>query len=170
MGDVTMTATQAAAALGVSADTVRRRVRRGEFSAHRDGQGRLLVTIPGALQADSGSFPDDAGTCRRPAGEDDDGAGELQALQAELQALQAVLAEVRGERDALRQQVIEHAHERERWHERLREAHLLLAQRPALPAPHSVADPANLSPDEPVANLAMGPRPWWLRWWPWGQS
>jgi len=36
---------QAADHLGVSADTVRRRIRRGELAARRDSRGRLLVDV-----------------------------------------------------------------------------------------------------------------------------
>jgi excisionase family DNA binding protein len=156
MGDVTMTATQAAAVLGVSADTLRRRVRRGELTAHRDRHGRLLVTVPSTVQADAGTDHTEDRACRQPAGDEVEDAGAVQALQAEMQALEALLTEVRGERDALRQQVVEHAREREQWHERLREAHLLLAQRPALPSP--AAEAPNL-----VSN-SNEVRPWWQRW------
>jgi len=42
--DVTLE--QAAIALGVSVDTVRRRIRLGQLSAHRDAGGRSRVAVP----------------------------------------------------------------------------------------------------------------------------
>jgi excisionase family DNA binding protein len=44
MPDVTLE--QAAIALGVSVDTVRRRIRLGQLSAHRDAGGRSRVAVP----------------------------------------------------------------------------------------------------------------------------
>lgn len=42
-----MTISEAAVALGVSADTVRRRVQRGELQATQDERGRMLVSLDG---------------------------------------------------------------------------------------------------------------------------
>jgi hypothetical protein len=64
-------------------------------------------------------------------------------------ALALALAEVRGERDRLVAKL-------ERVPERLREAHVLLAQERALPAP-SVDQ-------EPSSHRESLPRPWWSRW------
>jgi hypothetical protein len=145
---VEYTATEAAAVLGISADSLRRRIRQGTVQARRDGQGRLVVELP----ADAGA-PQAAPSV---AGAPPASAGGVQALQAELQALRAVLVEIRSERDALRLQVAVHAQERHQWHERLREAHVLAAQRPALSA--EVASTA-----EPTPAPAL---PWWRKWWP----
>ncbi len=43
----TMTISEAAVALGVSADTVRRRVQRGELQATQDERGRMVVSLDG---------------------------------------------------------------------------------------------------------------------------
>jgi excisionase family DNA binding protein len=43
-----VTLEQAAVVLGVSVDTVRRRVRLGQLTAHRDPTGRSLVAVPAA--------------------------------------------------------------------------------------------------------------------------
>ncbi|MHB8574046.1 MAG: hypothetical protein ACYDCQ_01820 [Dehalococcoidia bacterium] len=43
-----VTLEQAAVVLGVSVDTVRRRVRLGQLTAHRDATGRSLVAVPAA--------------------------------------------------------------------------------------------------------------------------
>jgi excisionase family DNA binding protein len=42
---------EAAAVLGVSVDTIRRRVRKGQLTATHDAEGRLLVEIPAAMHA-----------------------------------------------------------------------------------------------------------------------
>src|SRR3954454_12586556 len=42
---------EAAAVLGVSVDTIRRRVRRGQLAATHDAEGRVLVEVPAARQA-----------------------------------------------------------------------------------------------------------------------
>ncbi|GEM_PF-665111 len=40
-----LTITEAAAALGVSVDTVRRRIKSGEMEAHQDSRGKYLVAV-----------------------------------------------------------------------------------------------------------------------------
>lgn len=113
-----MTLAAAATAYGIGPDTIRRRIRRGELLAYQDDYRRLLI----AVNTGAGALP--------PGGPPDrQVAADVQALRARVQTLQAVLAEVRGERDLLRQQVGEHVHERERWHNRLSEAHHLIEDR-----------------------------------------
>ena len=134
-----------AAALGISADTIQRRIRRGELLAYRDhGRLRLAVnTGAGALVAGDAT--------------DRQAAGNVHALQARVQMLQAVLDETRGERDILRQQLVEHVHDRERWHTRLSEAHRLIAQR------------SQVQGETRAILERRPPQPrWWARlWWWW---
>jgi hypothetical protein len=85
-------------------------------------------------------------------------------VAAELATARAVLAAVEGERDHLRAQVTALTERLAAEQERVREAHVLLAQlaqRPALPAPTpGQADTPDVPPADP-------PRPWWaaLLWW-----
>lgn len=66
---------QAAALLGVSTDTIRRRIRRGELQARQDGRGRLLVLLADGEEAHA------------------------------LQPLEELVAELRRERDRLEREL-----------------------------------------------------------------
>ncbi len=51
-----LTIPEAAAALGVSTDTVRRRIRHGDLSATKDGKGRLRVRLAPGQGSGPGAF------------------------------------------------------------------------------------------------------------------
>src|SRR5688500_2438517 len=136
---------EAAAALGVSVDTIRRRVKRGELAAHADGQGRLLVALPDdAMQPPStaSSAAEHAPSSAVQAAEQvlssaqHDAQQRLaDAQQARLEALRdqldAAQSEVSFLRDELRRRDDGHEREREQWHERLHEALAALAMQRA---------------------------------------
>jgi excisionase family DNA binding protein len=85
-----LTIAEAATALGVSVDTVRRRIRRGDLRARRDEHGRYLIT----LEMDSAETP----AAKRARGAEAE-------TERELTHTREVLAEVRRQRDQLEQQV-----------------------------------------------------------------
>ncbi len=151
--------TDAAAALGVSVETIRRRVKRGQLAARHDGEGRVWITLPDTARQETGpclatATPGD-GHCQA---EDQQG-----VLHAMLDATQRELETVKGEVAFLRDELRRRSDEITVWQERLREAHLLAAQRPALPAPHH-------EPPAPPATPGTAPppdHPWWRRWLPW---
>ncbi len=78
-----VTVAQAAAALGVSTDTVRRRVQRGQLQESRDARGRLLVDLTGI--AAIGPLPASAA------------AAEIAHLREQIENLQLELATRREE-------------------------------------------------------------------------
>lgn len=78
-----LTITQAAGALGVSDDTIRRRIESGKLQARTDEHGRRWVILPDAEAAHA----------------TEDGAAKPEA------ASEALLTQVAGERDQLREQV-----------------------------------------------------------------
>jgi excisionase family DNA binding protein len=166
---------EAAAILGVSVDTVRRRVRQGKLPARHDAEGRLLVEVPSSARQDAlhsarqesepawqvpGNGHADArqvlgGESKSADSADLAALPDTAQLAADLAHAQALIGELRHQRDQLEGEVAA-------LHERLREAHLLAAQRPALAA---AAEAGELF-TESVNN----PRPWWRRWWPWGRE
>ena len=90
-----LTVTQAAARLGVSRDTVLRRIKRGQLQFRQDVNGRYLVEIPG----------------NAPAGASDaTGAISGDALRRELDWFRAQLEEAATERAELRR-LLAQAHE-----------------------------------------------------------
>lgn len=127
---------EAAALLGVTPETLRKRLWRGQVPGVKlDGQ--WFVTLSGTEQ-------DGAGLTAGPvpdAPEQDAGPSVTEQDSAPL------VAQLQSENAWLRDQV-------EALHERLREAHVLLAQERALPAP---AAEAQICGNEPA-------RPWYLRW------
>jgi hypothetical protein len=115
---------EAARRLGTNVDAVRKRIRRGSLTAHKQGDRWLVVLPTGQDAAELGldSNQDPARTAN---------------LERELEHTRALLTEVRGERDFLRQQVADAAEERRRL-----QASLLAAQLstpPSLPAPSEPA-------------------------------
>lgn len=84
-----MTIPEAAAALGVSTDTIRRRIIRGELRARRDERGRYLVTIEGPPTA----------TAQGPV------AAEQAHLRLELDYSRQILEELRHQRKILEDQL-----------------------------------------------------------------
>lgn len=80
---------EAAHLLGVSTDTIRRRIERGDLPAHKDARGRWVIEVDESMIAPPPAPAVDVGTQRE----------ELIRLRAENQALQALLDEVRSSRD-----------------------------------------------------------------------
>ena len=108
---------QAAIVLGVSVDTVRRRIRLGQLPAHRDGGGRRVVTVPAAPV-----LPDDVERLRQHERD------QVEALQRDNAHLAELVAELRRQlqgwelqNEALREQLRSAG-------EAQRELHRLLAQ------------------------------------------
>ncbi len=88
-----VTLEQAAIVLGVSVDTVRRRVRLGQLQAHRDGAGRRLVTVPAAP-----ARPEDVERLLQRERE------QVEALQRDNAHLTELVAELRRQRQQLEAQ------------------------------------------------------------------
>jgi excisionase family DNA binding protein len=159
---------EAAAVLGVSVDTVRRKIRKGQLTAAHDTEGRVLVEVPPAMHP-AGQPPADAMQAAVQAAE-----AAWQAPSSPPEPAQQVpstdallLEEVRRQRDQLADQVAA-LRERLNFAERSIQAHqqgeaelrrLLAAalQQRALAAPSENRSEAK----------SAEPSPWWARWWPW---
>ena len=99
-----LTLIEAGAALGISPDAVRMRIKRGSMQAEKDAEGRWLVWVDveqAAAEREAEREPGAAGE-REPERE-----GELsaEALQARVAVLEARLEAIESERDFLRKQV-----------------------------------------------------------------
>lgn len=81
---------EAARLLGVSTDTIRRRIERRDLPAHKDASGRWLIDLDDSLVVPQAAPP------TQLAGSDRE---DLIRLRAENQALQMLLEEVRTSRD-----------------------------------------------------------------------
>ncbi len=90
MPDVTLE--QAAMVLGVSVDTVRRRIRLGQLTAHREATGRSLVTVPAAP-----ALPADIDRLRQQERD------QFDALKRDCAHLSETLHELRREQAQLRE-------------------------------------------------------------------
>lgn len=90
MPDVTLE--QAAMVLGVNVDTVRRRIRLGQLTAHREATGRSLVTVPAAP-----ALPADIDRLRQRERE------QFDALQRDYDHLNEIVCELRREQEQLRE-------------------------------------------------------------------
>jgi DNA-binding transcriptional MerR regulator len=98
-----MTLIDAGAALGISPDAVRMRIKRGSMQAEKDEDGRWLVWVDveqAAAEREAEREPDAAGERE---GERDELSAE--ALRARIGELERRLEELREERDFLRRQV-----------------------------------------------------------------
>jgi hypothetical protein len=124
----------AAVALGVSGDTVRRRVRRGELPSRHDERGRLIVELPAATSPPADAEPG-------PAVE----ASEL------LAALRARIAELERDRDQWRGQA----------QMSIASLQQLTAALPRLHDPADYVDGA--SDPATMAHTAPRRRRWWQR-------
>lgn len=148
---------EAAASLGVSDDTIRRRTRRKLLSSRVTEDGRLEVEIPDAVQPSA------------PAEHDAASAQQIAALTAEVAGLRALVAEkdarieaMTAEVDAARRQAEAAAVDR---HELL-----LLTQRQQITiesllpklAPPEDTGATNVAGGE---NAPPGQRKTWWRWW-----
>lgn len=143
MAEVTIA--QAAASLGVSDDTIRRRIKAGELDAREDERGRKIVTLP--------DEPPSAATAT-------DGASTSTANH-----IQEWLADVRAERDRLAEQVRFLAQQLDASTTAQSQLRELLAREQsrtlALPAPHGAqqedATAPHPAPQEPARQR------WWER-------
>jgi excisionase family DNA binding protein len=81
---------EAARLLGVSTDTIRRRIERRDLPAHKDASGRWLIDLDDSLVV-----PPAPPVAEMPSGERE----ELIRLRAENEALHVLLDEVRTSRD-----------------------------------------------------------------------
>ena len=168
----------AAARLGLTVDGVYKRIKRGRLRVQRiDGRTLVVLDSP-SIQVDTAA-PTDGHVDGRTDGLDGHVHSRLGAAEQDCEPDPAVLLAgeqttplvaqlqsentwLRGELEAWRAQLealqARHAAEISAWHERLREAHVLLAQRPALPAGGEIS---------PGATKDAPPRPWWSRWLWW---
>lgn len=149
---------EAATALGVSADTIRRRIKRGELQSRRTAEGRVLVTMPDDIdQADGATARPPV---QMPAGPDP------ASLAAELAHVKELLDEVRNHREELSGLVATLQQDRQRDAEERAELRRLLANaqqqvQRLLPAPaDAVQEPA--VPGATVQQVP-GKRSWWQR-------
>jgi excisionase family DNA binding protein len=125
---------EAAGALGVSLDTVKRRVRRGDLPARRDGRGWWLVQVPDtAPEAPPQAAPD---------------ADVVQGLLAHITELTRHLDEAAKERAELRRLL----------------AHAMQAQTALQALTGEVTSLVSDPPTAPDMPIAATRRPWWRRW------
>lgn len=165
--------------LGVSLDTMRRRVRRGDLPARRDGRGRLLVTIEMVPPASAPGDTGDGQVPRHASGGKGAAPGRAYAglLGTEGEASAGVmqlLIEVQAHRDqavrqvealnaqvaALTRQLDDAAVERAELRRLLAQA---LTMQQALPAGPADA-PVVASPSDTKVPTARLSRPWWQLW------
>lgn len=146
MADLTIS--EAAAALGVSVDTIRRKIKRGELTAHQDSRGKYLVSV------------DSSAAAAAPAGPSA-GPADTARLRLELEQAENMIEELRHQREVLeaelqgtRQAMQEAATERAELRRLLGNAQMLQMVR-ALPAP------AETQP----AVVATAPAEKHRRWW-----
>jgi hypothetical protein len=132
-----LTLPQAAAALGVSVDTVRRRVKAGTLPSRTGESGRLLVDLPSNSTA--GEPPAEQQTAVQPP----------EPAQQELAHVRELLEEIRLDRDYLRERLQIADQERE-------QLRILLGNAQHLPALQSGS--ADAAQQDAVQD--------WRRWWP----
>lgn len=159
---------QAADQLGVSVDTVRRRIRRGELPARRDSRGRLLVDMANVaadaqpMQPTHAYAPAaDEPSTHRPTDVErqrDQLEGQVRALNEHVAALTRQLDEAAEERRELRQLLAGAMRQ-------------LPAGEPAstVPTPErptvaTRADSAAAAADRESAPTRQARRPWWRFW------
>ena len=94
-----MTLTDAGAALGISPDAVRMRVKRGTMRGEKDAEGRWLVWV-NTEAAEAEREPDASGEREPESGEQ-----SAEALRARIGELERRLEELSEERDFLRTQL-----------------------------------------------------------------
>ena len=120
---------EAAAHLGLTPETLRKRLWRGQVPGEkRDGQWYVILAAPLAGQDGAGPRVPEQDCVQ-------DTAGQGQDNEQDDAGPAALVAELRDRVAFLEAELARRDEEIAAWHDRLREAHLLLAQRPALPAP-----------------------------------
>jgi hypothetical protein len=142
-----LTIPQAAARLGVSVDTVKRRCKRGALRCRRTAEGRVLVELDGDPNVEDAAQP--RGSAPQVQG---DAFNNVKGILARLEAVTA-------ERDWLRRRVESAEAERHELRVLLGAAQQSMAA--ALPAPQDAPHPAVRTTDsaEPGTH-----RPWWRFW------
>jgi hypothetical protein len=148
----------AAARLGLTPDAVRLRLRRGKTLQGRK-QGREWYVLLDDASSDATGHATDHDRSSDVNGDVPDATTDADASRPVTNDLVDELqSEVQFLRDELRAQREQHAAAVVAWQERLREAHVLLAQRPALPAP-----------SEAIREETSHLPPWWslARWRAW---
>jgi excisionase family DNA binding protein len=164
------TVAQAARRLGLSERGIRRRIETGTLAAERTAHGWRITADALAAAMDASQDGTEAalgGTASAANGteaaEGGTGAAFVPPDTAErLAVAEAVLAEVRGERDELRERLRQAEQERA-------ELRRLLAgalQRPALAPGIRQAD-TGAAAEADTQIVEQPPRPWWARFWPW---
>jgi hypothetical protein len=157
---------EAADLLGLTTEALRQRLKRGKSlrGVKRAGEWYVLLDQSQLDGQPVASSHDQSQPVMNGHDQTRLDAGEVAALREALAAGRDETIYLRGE---LQRQLERHAEETAAWQERLREAHLLAAQRPALPA---AAETPTETPRNDCAGSAESPRSWWARWWPWGRS
>lgn len=142
MGDLTIP--EAAAALGVSVDTVRRRIRRGDLEARKDQRGRYVIYIEGiGAGAVVSAAPVDA-----------------VATQRDLDHTREMTAELRRQRDRLEERLAESRQAEGELRRLLANAQQQLgALLPAPPMPTTLDQEVGETPSTPPPEKRRG-------WWP----
>ena len=146
---------EAAVLLGVSVDTIKRRVRSGALQSSRTAHGRVLVRLPEDEAAPHAS--------QEPASAPQD-ASQVHGTAPELAALQERMATVVAERDWLRERVERAESEREQLRILLSNAQQSLV-RALQAAPQTPVD-APTAPESPDLTTESS-APWWRRWRAW---
>ena|SRR3990172_3986671 len=146
-----LTISEAAVALGVSVDTIRRKIKRGELRARQDNKGRYMVAVeapPGGAAPSVAGVPGDA--------------AETARLRLGLEHAEAMVAELRHQREVLegelqgaRQAMQDAATERSELRRLLGNAQMQL--RALLPGP------AEGEAQKPGFVAERRPKRWW---WP----
>src|SRR3954451_20589601 len=159
---------EAARQLGTAPEALRKRLGRGTLRGEKR-DGGWYIYLPNRAddgvpcpddRPDSGVLSPDYRADDYPDGRDAV-AGVDVGVASRLVVVEVRLAEVERQRDFLETELRRRDDDLTAALERLREAHLLLAQRPALPA--GVTGPAASA----ATTIAVASRPWWAPFWPW---
>ena len=159
-----VTVAEAAALLGVSVDTIKRRIRSGGLQGIRTARGRVLVAVP-----DYEAAPQAVPAAPHDPVDAPQGVGQVQGSDVEHGALVERVAAITAERDWLRERVERAESERE-------QLRILLsnAQQSLVRALHAAPQGAEVPPEpQPVPDPFPVPNPptpnaepsRWRRWW-----
>ncbi len=159
-----VTVAEAAALLGVSVDTIKRRIRSGGLQGTRTARGRVLVAVPGAEAA-----PQAVPAAPHEPVDAPQAAPHVHGSDAEHGALAERVAAITAERDWLRERVERAESEREQLRILLSNAqqslvralHAAPQDAEVPPKPQPVPDPFPV-PNPPTPNFQPSR---WRRWW-----